>query len=137
MYSIFTIERRVANQPTKTDMVALRRSYKIIINRIGTTRKVLDIQRLPLWLSRPSDQILWVAPHCEKYYISMYDDKQLFIDFIIGAQVQQVNVTSNSVWSCKCSFQDRTSNLLARKKILPTPPSSPRDASIAKSSGSI
>ena len=72
----------------------------------------------------------------EKYYIYIYDEKLWFIDILIGAQYQQVNMTPDSVWSCMRLFQDCTSNLLSWKKILSISPSSPRDASITSSGGS-
>ena len=118
-------------------MAPLRRLYAILNFIIGTKSKGPDIQRLSLCLRHPGDQVLRVLSHQVKHYIYIYGEKLRFIALPIGAQYQQVNVTPDSVWSSTHSFQDRTINLLAWKIIFPTPPSSPRDDSIVRSSRSI
>ena len=45
-----------------------------------------------------------------------YDNELQFISTTFGAQYQQVNLTSDSVWSHTCSFRNGISNLLAWRK---------------------
>ena len=60
-YYLFKFLKMVANQPTnQTAMAALHRRYAIK-NQIGTTIKVLYIQRLNLRLGHPGDQVLRLA----------------------------------------------------------------------------
>ena len=54
----------------------------------------------------------------------------------IGEKSQQGNMTPGTIWSRTRSSWDHTSNSLTCKIIFPTYPSSPRNASIARSSGS-
>ena len=60
-----------------------------------------------------------------------------FIAIPIGAKYQQGNVIPWSICLCMHSSWDQTSNSFTWKISFPTYPSSPRDASIARSSGSI
>ena len=118
-------------------MEDLLRSHVIEKFRIDTTSKGPDIRWFSIWPIRTGYQVLHIASHWRKYYIYIYCDKQLFIAIPIGEQAQQINVTPDYVWFYACYFTDWKSNFLAQKTILPTSHSSPRYASIDKSSGSI
>ena len=116
-----TVLKRVEKRPTtQTASVALCRSYVIENVRIFMQRMGSDIQRLSPWITGPGDQVLSVVSH-QKNYIFIYDYQLWFIAIPIGSQAQQVNMIPVSVWSCTLSLQDWASNLLAWKKVFPTP----------------
>ena len=69
-HALFDFRKSSSKRPTtKTAMAYLRRSYLIENFRIGTTSKILDNQRIYLWMRQPYNQVLRVAPHQGKQYI--------------------------------------------------------------------
>ena len=67
------------NKATNHSVSHGRPTYILRIkNRIGTTSKVSDIQRISLQISHPSDSISG-----DKYYIYIYDENQYILLFIL------------------------------------------------------
>ena len=128
--------KMVAKRPiTQISMVYLRRSYVINYFQIFKTSKVLDIQRISLWLIHHRNQLLNVASHQGGYYIYIYSEKIRFINIHIGEQSQQGNVTPDSIQLRTCSSWYQKINFHSWLRFLPTPLSSPGDDSIVSSSG--